>query len=98
MKTTIRKIARILLITLPLAAGAAGNNWMSSLNSSLYLSQFSISGTHESMALYESVSGTATCQSLSLADQLNAGVRFIDIRCRNLDNGFVIQHGSVYLN
>jgi Ricin-type beta-trefoil lectin domain-like/Phosphatidylinositol-specific phospholipase C, X domain len=98
MKTTIQKIARILLFTLPLAAGAAGNNWMSSLNSGLYLSQFSISGTHESMALYESVSGTAKCQSLSLTDQLNAGVRFIDIRCRHYNNAFVIHHGSVYQN
>jgi len=98
MKTTIRKIAGILSITLPLGAVAAGNNWMSSVNSGLSLSQFSIPGTHESMALYEPVSGTAKCQSLSLTSQLNAGVRFIDIRCRHLDNAFVIHHGSIYQN
>lgn len=97
-KTIIQKITQVLLVTLPLTAGAAGNNWMSSLNNSLYLSQFSIPGTHESMALYEPFSGTAKCQNLSLADQLNAGVRFIDIRCRHLNNAFVIHHGSVYQN
>src|SRR6185369_6685331 len=98
MKTTIQKLARILLLTLPLTAGAAGNNWMSSLNSGLYLSQFSIAGTHETMARYEPATGTAKCQNLTLADQLNAGVRFIDIRCRHYNNAFVIHHGSVYQN
>jgi len=98
MKTTVQKIARMLLIALPLTAGAAGNNWMSSLNGSLSLSQFSIPGTHDSMALYEPVSGTAKCQNLSLGDQLNAGVRFIDIRCRHINNAFAIHHGSIYEN
>jgi len=98
MKNIIQKVTGAILMALPLAAGAAGNNWMATLDSGLYLSQFSISGTHESMALYEPVSGTAKCQNLSLADQLNAGVRFIDIRCRHLNNAFVIHHGSVYQN
>jgi len=85
-------------MALPLGAVAAGNNWMASLDPNLGLAQFSIPGTHESMARYESFSGTAKCQNLSLADQLNAGVRFIDIRCRHLNNAFVIHHGSVYQN
>jgi len=103
MKTFATKIAVqgvlcLFVTAVSWKAGAAGNNWMSSLNTGLYLSQFSIPGTHETMARFESVSGTAKCQNLTLTDQLNAGVRFIDIRCRHLNNAFTIHHGSVYQN
>ena len=88
----------VLLGVLPLCARTAGNNWMNGLNGNLPLSQFSIPGTHDSGALYEPVPGTAKCQNLSIADQLNAGVRFIDIRCRHVNNAFVIHHGPIYQN
>lgn len=86
----------LLLAALPLNANAAGNNWMSGLDGHLPLSQISIPGTHDSGALYEPLPGTAKCQSLSLGDQLNAGVRFMDIRCRHVNNAFAIHHGPVY--
>jgi 1-phosphatidylinositol phosphodiesterase len=76
----------------------AGNNWMELLNGNLSLSQLSIPGTHDSGARVEPVSGTAKCQDLSITDQLSAGVRFLDIRCRHVDNTFAIHHGSVYQN
>jgi 1-phosphatidylinositol phosphodiesterase len=82
----------------PLSAIAAGNNWLSSFSNNLYVSQLSIPGTHDSGAQSEPVSGTAKCQNLSINDQLNAGVRFLDIRCRHVNDAFVIHHGSVYEN
>ncbi|HEU4532474.1 MAG TPA: phosphatidylinositol-specific phospholipase C domain-containing protein, partial [Polyangiaceae bacterium] len=78
--------------------GVTGADWMSALNGELLLSQITVPGTHDTMALYEPVAGTAKCQSLSLADQLNAGVRFLDVRCRHFNNAFTIHHGSVYQN
>ena len=89
-----------ILLALANAASAAitGSNWMASLDASVPLSRLSIPGTHNSGALYEPLAGTAKCQDLSIADQLNAGVRFLDIRCRHLTNRFVIHHGSVYQN
>jgi 1-phosphatidylinositol phosphodiesterase len=80
----------------PLSTIAAGNNWLSSFHDKLYVSQLSIPGTHDSGARFESVSGTTKCQNLSISDQLNAGVRFLDIRCRHLSDAFAIYHGSVY--
>lgn len=77
---------------------AAGNNWMSSLNGTLPLSQYSIPGTHDSGARYETFANTAKCQTLTLAAQLDAGVRFLDIRCRHLNDAFAIHHGSEYQN
>ncbi|BDI29472.1 hypothetical protein CCAX7_15230 [Capsulimonas corticalis] len=98
MKLITRGILGLLLAASPLSVNAAGNNWMSSLNGSLPLSQFSIPGTHDSGALSEPVSGTAKCQNLSFGDQLNAGVRFMDIRCRHINDAFAIHHGQVYEN
>jgi 1-phosphatidylinositol phosphodiesterase len=72
------------------------SNWMGSLDENLKLTAFSIPGTHDSGARFETFSGTAICQNLTIDEQLNAGVRYLDIRCRHLDNNFVIHHGSVY--
>lgn len=77
---------------------AAANNWMTSLPDNSSLSALSIPGTHDSGARFEPVAGTAKCQNLTIAEQLEAGVRFLDIRCRHIDNSFAIHHGSVYQN
>ncbi len=69
--------------------------WMSTVDDALLLSQLSIPGTHESAALYEPIAGSAKCQSLTIAEQLDAGVRYFDIRCRHVDDAFAIFHGPV---
>ncbi len=75
-----------------------GVDWMGFLDDDLSLSELSIPGTHDSGALYEPLGGTAKCQNLTIAEQLNAGIRFLDIRCRHIDNAFTIHHGQVYQN
>ena len=39
---------------------------------------------------------TAQCQNLSINDQLQAGVRFLDIRCHRQNDCFAIYHGTFY--
>jgi hypothetical protein len=97
--------ARFLLILLfgwvtPLGVFAAGNNWMGSLNPNALLSQLSIPGTHDAGALFDppGYPGTTKCQNLSIADQLNTGVRFLDVRCNNSGGTFLIYHGIIYQN
>jgi 1-phosphatidylinositol phosphodiesterase len=97
MKTLFGKIA-ICMLLLAASARGAGNNWMSPLDGTLPLSQFSLPGTHDSGARFEPLSGTAKCQNLTIAEQLAVGVRFLDIRCRHLNDAFVIHHGQVYQN
>ena len=87
-----------LLLALHSLVVAAGSDWMTSLNGALPLSQFSIPGTHDSGARFEPFPGSAKCQNLTITEQLNAGVRFLDIRCRHVDNAFTIHHGQVYQN
>lgn len=74
------------------------NNWMSAIDDSRNLSSLSIPGTHDSGARFEPIGGTAKCQNLTIADQLNNGIRFLDIRCRHIDDAFAIHHGSIYQN
>ncbi len=69
---------------------------MAHLDDSRSLADLSIPGTHETLALYEPIANTAKCQNLPLENQLVAGVRYIDVRCRHLDNGFQIYHGPIF--
>lgn len=69
-------------------------NWMGSLDETKLLSEFTIPGTHETCCLH---GGPNTqCQNLKLSDQLIAGIRAIDIRCRHFKDAFPIHHGAVY--
>ena len=73
-----------------------GADWMAAIPNSWRLGSFSIPGTHDTCALHETVPNTARCQSMSLAEQLNAGLRYLDIRCRHMKDRFVIYHGIEY--
>lgn len=68
--------------------------WMAALPDATPLAAMSIPATHDTMALYGG--DLAQTQSLKLADQLNAGVRGLDIRLRHIGDAFAIHHGVVY--
>lgn len=77
-------------------AAPEGSNWMTSIDDEKQLYELTIPGTHDSGARVETVSGTAKCQDLTISEQLAAGVRSLDIRCRHINNAFAIHHGPVY--
>jgi 1-phosphatidylinositol phosphodiesterase len=85
---------------LPVALGgpawAATASWMTALPDATPLSRLTLPGTHDTCALYGG--SLAVCQRRTLAEQLAAGVRFIDIRCRHISDVFAIHHGSVFQN
>ena len=68
--------------------------WMAGLPDTARLSDLSLPGTHDTMALHGGV--MAECQSMSLAEQLKSGIRVLDIRARHYKNGLPIHHGPVY--
>jgi 1-phosphatidylinositol phosphodiesterase len=78
------------------AAAQSNVRWMASLRGDPSLAELSIPGTHDAGARYERFYGTIKCQTLTLPQQLRAGVRFLDIRCRHVKNSFLIYHGPVY--
>ncbi|KAH8827167.1 1-phosphatidylinositol phosphodiesterase [Flagelloscypha sp. PMI_526] len=82
---------------------ASNPDWMARIPDSRNLAELSIPGTHESLAI---TGGDLTqCQenhgnsAETLTSQLNAGIRFFDIRLRITDgNKFTIHHGPTYQN
>lgn len=70
--------------------------WLQAVPDNVYISQLSIPGTHESAALHEPLPNIARCQWLDIPEQLNIGVRYLDIRCRHFKNKFTIHHGPIY--
>ncbi len=72
------------------------NNWMKKIDDSVLLSEISIPGTHDSGALYEPFYQIAKCQKYTIRDQLNMGVRFLDVRASAVGNNLYISHGPVF--
>lgn len=70
-------------------------SWMSQLSDDKKLSEITIPGTHNSCA--KNCNFIAKCQNKTIADQLRLGVRFLDIRCRHIDDRFDLHHGIAYL-
>lgn len=90
------------LVWLSVLATACGSDdpidsaWMSTLPDERGLAELSIPGTHDSGALYELGTGTARTQELTIEQQLELGVRYFDIRCRNVADVFEIYHGPLF--
>ncbi len=58
------------------------NNWMSAIQDGSPISEISIPGTHDSCARFEKNLIHTQCQWFSITQQLNRGIRFLDIRCK----------------
>ncbi|WP_145563244.1 phosphatidylinositol-specific phospholipase C [Yersinia aldovae] len=74
-------------------------NWISRIDGNKALSEISIPGTHDSASFRTDVFGgmfTQT-QSWNIKEQLDNGIRFLDARCRLIDNVFTLHHGPVFL-
>ena len=72
-------------------------NWMSQLPDGAKLSRLTLPGTHETCAIAHLSAGPAAeCQGWSIQDQLNHGIRYLDIRCAHFSDRFPIHHGIVY--
>lgn len=77
------------------------SDWMSKISDAALIRKISIPGTHDSGALYGGPTGFlaspyVVTQSMSIRNQLNAGIRFLDIRCRHYTDQLPIHHGEVY--
>ncbi|MFE7626663.1 phosphatidylinositol-specific phospholipase C domain-containing protein [Streptomyces sp. NPDC057509] len=81
--------------------GRADNpDWMSGIGDSTPLGRLSVPGTHETLSIrggdstYTQQNGGPSARTL--AAQLQAGIRAIDIRVRVIGGAFTIHHGKVY--
>jgi 1-phosphatidylinositol phosphodiesterase len=91
-----RICAAVVTFALIACGSTPAPGWMASVPDDTNLAALTIPGTHDTMALYEPAAGTAKAQTLDLADQYAAGVRYVDIRCVDVQDVFQIYHGSEY--
>lgn len=75
---------------------SAATDWMVDLPNSKSVAHVSIPGTHDSGARFGGI-GCET-QSWTIEKQLQAGIRFFDIRCRIAGTVFAIHHGPCFQN
>lgn len=68
-----------------------GSNWMNKIKDLTYLCQMSLPGTHDSGADFPIPA--SQCQSESISEQLDGGIRYLDVRCRVKKDNFAIYHG-----
>lgn len=73
------------------------NCWMSFISDTKLITELTIPGTHNSGCIYDApaLPDTTKTQSLSIAEQLNIGVRFFDIRCKIFNDKLVLFNGLV---
>ncbi|MFF7408261.1 phosphatidylinositol-specific phospholipase C [Streptomyces lydicus] len=75
-------------------AALSVQDWMSALPDSTPVQRLTIPGTHDSGAR---IGGPwVACQNTPVDAQLASGIRFLDVRCRAVDNVFAIHHGAFY--
>ena len=89
-------VVLLLLAFLPLEyACIDASDWMADLDDAQPLSALTIPGTHDSGALYSIADVAGKCQSLTVAEQLKAGVRFFDIRLQLRGDKLAVVHSFV---
>ncbi|MGP3591754.1 phosphatidylinositol-specific phospholipase C [Vagococcus sp. WN89Y] len=79
----------------------SASSWMKGIEDSRSLGNLSIPGTHDSGATYSpdgDIIGVIIAQDQTITQQLNSGIRFLDIRCRVVNGVFTIHHDLVYQN
>lgn len=75
-------------------ASFENKSWMKRLSDKERIDRISIPGTHDSASFYGG--DIIETQSASITAQLNAGVRFLDIRLKHISNVFAIHHGPFF--
>ncbi|CAM5495229.1 1-phosphatidylinositol phosphodiesterase [Streptomyces avidinii] len=79
----------------PATARALGTqDWMAGLADSTPLQRMTIPGTHDSGATKGGL--YVACQNTSIAQQLDSGIRFLDVRCRATGGSFAIHHAAFF--
>lgn len=76
------------------AAPVSTADWMAPFGDATDLRRLSLPGAHNCGARHGG--WWVECQNASIAEQLNDGIRFLDVRCRAVESVFAIHHGSFY--
>lgn len=70
-------------------------DWMKSLPDSTALTSLALPGSHDAAAFYSLEDLAGKCQDASITQQLNYGVRFLDVRLMSYKDNLYLCHGIV---
>lgn len=79
--------------------GVSSADWMSYLDDNLKISQINLPGTHDSgtkkvkLSIFDATD-SAQCQNTTITEQLNNGIRFLDIRLEDDGEKLRLVHGQ----
>ena len=76
-------------------SGAKYADWQSQIDNHTLIRDVDLPGSHNTMAARSLLDLTGQCQTLSLKEQLNLGVRFLDIRLKEDNNSLKAVHGFI---
>ncbi len=68
------------------------NDWMKNIPDDTFISEINLPGTHDSATRFCQFSYFSRCQSLSIFEQLNMGIRFLDLRVEILGDKLRLVH------
>lgn len=71
-----------------------GGNWLSSIDGSALITSLNIPGTHDSAATFTTFLWISKTQKLTVAQQLEAGVRYLDMRFEMRNGDFFSVHSA----
>ena len=71
-----------------------GTSWLANVDGNKKVFSLSIPGTHETCARFGPQ--RLQCQDWTIEEQLLNGVRYLDIRCRHINDCFMIHHDYVF--
>lgn len=77
----------------PSAPAAGAGDWMAALPDDSAISEIVIPGTHDCASESAQLGFITKCQALDIAQQLNIGARYLDIRLGEADGALKLYHG-----
>lgn len=92
-------LAAIVLSVIPLtehvkkAPADGAGDWMASIPDETVISEITMPGTHDCASLWPQLGFITKCQALTIAQQLNIGARYLDIRLGAEDGALKLFHG-----
>lgn len=101
-KEIIIKILLVVIVILltkiamsPININYPTNEWMKNVDDNKLINDLVIPGTHDSGSTHSIFDVAGKCQDMTIINQLNAGVRFLDIRLQLVKNELKIVHSFV---
>ncbi len=71
------------------------NSWLKAISDHTFISDINLPGTHNSSAHFVRAGYITQCQNKSIKDQLNMGIRFLDIRLEKEGNTLKAVHSII---